>query len=71
MPLPEAATGRGSMALLVAPAIGLAVITILIGLFPGWLFDLAGRAANELLDPSTYQAAVGLVTDLAQKGGGS
>jgi multicomponent Na+:H+ antiporter subunit D len=60
VPLPAAAAGRGAMALLVAPAVGLAVLTILIGLFPGPLFELAGRAASELLDPSVYQAAVGL-----------
>jgi multicomponent Na+:H+ antiporter subunit D len=70
-PLPDSVGGRGSMALLVAPAVGLAVLTVLIGLFPGWLFDLAGRAANELLDPAAYQAAVGLVTELVPKGGGS
>jgi multicomponent Na+:H+ antiporter subunit D len=58
-PVAESVAGRG-MVLLVAPAVGLALITILIGLFPGTLFDLAGRAAQELLDPSSYLAAVGL-----------
>ncbi|MEZ4385975.1 MAG: proton-conducting transporter membrane subunit, partial [Candidatus Krumholzibacteriia bacterium] len=46
------------LALLVVPAVGLALITILIGLFPGWLFGLADRAATELLDPTPYLDAV-------------
>jgi multicomponent Na+:H+ antiporter subunit D len=52
----------GRLVILLAPAVGLAVLTVLIGLFPGFLFDLAARAADELLDPTAYVAAVGLVT---------
>jgi len=55
-----AAIGRGRLALLLAPAVGLALITVAIGLFPGLLFDLAGQAADELLDPTLYLEAVGL-----------
>jgi multicomponent Na+:H+ antiporter subunit D len=54
--------GRGRLAVLLAPAVMLALLTALIGLFPGPLFDLAGRAADELLDPTAYIAAVGLAT---------
>jgi hypothetical protein len=40
----------------------MAVLTVLIGLFPGVLFEVAGRAAGELLDPAAYLEAVGVVT---------
>jgi len=53
---------RGRLAVLLVPAVGLAVLTLLIGLFPGFLFDLAGRAAGELLDPTPYLEAVGAVS---------
>jgi multicomponent Na+:H+ antiporter subunit D len=55
---PVTAPGRGHLAVLLAPAVGLAVLTILIGLFPGFLFDLADGAAVELLDTTAYQEAV-------------
>ena len=53
---------RRRLAVLLVPAVGLAVLTLLIGLFPDFLFDLAGRAAGELLDPTPYLEAVGAVT---------
>jgi len=62
LPAESQLPGRGALALLLAPAIGLALLTILIGLFPGTLFDLADRAAGELLDTSTYLEAVGIAT---------
>jgi multicomponent Na+:H+ antiporter subunit D len=59
---PFAPTGRARMALLVAPVVCLALVTLAIGLFPGPLFELAGRAAEELLDPAPYLEAVGLAS---------
>jgi multicomponent Na+:H+ antiporter subunit D len=49
---------RGALALRVAPAVGLAALTVAIGLAPGPLLGLASRAAAELLDPTAYVAAV-------------
>jgi multicomponent Na+:H+ antiporter subunit D len=43
---------------LLAPVIGLAVLTVGLGLGAGPAFDLAARAAAQLSDPSTYIAAV-------------
>jgi multicomponent Na+:H+ antiporter subunit D len=37
-----------------APVIAMAALTVLIGLFPGPLYQLASRAAAELLDPAAY-----------------
>ncbi len=41
-----------------APAVGLAALTLLIGLWAQPLLDYSERAAGELLDPSRYVAAV-------------
>jgi multicomponent Na+:H+ antiporter subunit D len=51
---------RVHLVLLVAPAVALALLTLLIGLFPGALFELAGKAAGELLNPAPYLEAVSL-----------
>ena len=66
-PLPEGATvpagrGRAGLAVMVAPVVLLAVVTILIGLFPQALLELAGQAGDQLLDASAYHAAVDLAT---------
>ncbi|MDX1388880.1 MAG: Na+/H+ antiporter subunit D [Acidobacteriota bacterium] len=53
---------RAGTVVMVAPVVVLAVVTILIGLFPQALLDLAGQAGDQLLDPSGYRAAVGLAT---------
>jgi multicomponent Na+:H+ antiporter subunit D len=65
--VPSAQPTRTDLAVLVGPAVLLAALTIAIGLAPGVLFDLAGRAAGELLDPAAYLRAVGVVGG----GGGS
>ncbi len=54
------AASRGQLLLLVAPIAMLALVTLLIGLFPQPLFEFAGQAADQLLDPSAYAEAVGL-----------
>jgi multicomponent Na+:H+ antiporter subunit D len=56
--LPAAPLGRRSLALRVAPIAGLAALTVLIGLAPGVLFGLSARAAEQMLDPTAYVAAV-------------
>jgi multicomponent Na+:H+ antiporter subunit D len=69
-PLPEegALTGgtavpsRLGLAVMVAPVVVLAAITIALGLFPQTLFEAAARAADQLLDPAAYRSAVGLVS---------
>jgi multicomponent Na+:H+ antiporter subunit D len=45
-------------ALLLAPIVGLAAVTVAVGLLAGPVFDLASRAAAQLADPSAYVAAV-------------
>jgi multicomponent Na+:H+ antiporter subunit D len=45
-------------ALLLAPIVGLAAVTVAVGLLAGPVFDLAWRAAAQLADPSAYVAAV-------------
>jgi multicomponent Na+:H+ antiporter subunit D len=40
------------------PIVGLAVVTLALGLYADPLAALAERAAAELLDPSAYTAAV-------------
>jgi multicomponent Na+:H+ antiporter subunit D len=45
-------------ALLFAPVIALAVITLVIGFFPQFFFDFADRAAAQLLNPENYIQAV-------------
>jgi multicomponent Na+:H+ antiporter subunit D len=43
---------------LLAPVIGLAVLTVLIGVGAGPLFEIAMQAAHQLLDPDAYITAV-------------
>ncbi len=47
-----------SLAFMVAPVVGLALVTVVIGLSVQPFYDLAQRAAEQLLDPSEYIAAV-------------
>lgn len=47
-----------SISLLVVPIAALAVLTVLIGVYPQPFLALAERAADELLDPARYVAAV-------------
>jgi multicomponent Na+:H+ antiporter subunit D len=70
-PLPEGAVAtaaatapasREGLAMMVAPVVILACITILIGLFPQILFGLAGQASDQLLQGQAYRAAVGIAT---------
>jgi multicomponent Na+:H+ antiporter subunit D len=49
---------RGDLALRVAPIAVLAVLTLVIGVAPGLLFTLSARAAEQMMDPSAYVAAV-------------
>jgi multicomponent Na+:H+ antiporter subunit D len=53
-----AALSRGSLALRLVPVGALAALTVGIGLAPGVLFELSAGAAEQLLDPSAYVAAV-------------
>ena len=48
----------GGSAWLVAPVVALVLLTVMIGLFPGPLVELAKQAANELLDPGAYVYSV-------------
>jgi multicomponent Na+:H+ antiporter subunit D len=43
---------------LIVPVVALALLTVMIGLFPGPLVDLAKQAAIELLDPGVYVYSV-------------
>lgn len=66
-PAPEAATpppppSRWRLTLLAAPSVGLAVLTVAIGLYPRPLYELSRQAAEQLLAPSSYVAAVGVAT---------
>jgi len=66
-PIPEEAVvpaggGRAGLVVMVAPVVLLAVVTILIGLFPQALLELAGQAGDQLLDANAYHAAVDLAT---------
>jgi multicomponent Na+:H+ antiporter subunit D len=49
--------GNGS-AWLIAPVVALALLTLVMGLFPGPLVELAKQAAAELLDPGAYVYSV-------------
>ena len=49
---------RANRALLLGPIICLAAMTLVIGLWPGPLYDLAERAGQEVMDPSNYVEAV-------------
>lgn len=53
-----ASAPRGSLRLLYVPVTALAVLTVVIGLFTAPFFNLAERAASELLEPSRYIEAV-------------
>jgi multicomponent Na+:H+ antiporter subunit D len=55
---PSDAGARRVPLVLLVPVLGLAVLTVAIGLGAGPAFDLAARAAAQLADPSTYVAAV-------------
>lgn len=55
---PPAPPPRLRLAVLVAPSAALAVITLAIGLHPRPLYELSRRAAEQLLDPAAYVAAV-------------
>jgi multicomponent Na+:H+ antiporter subunit D len=48
------AVSRRRLALLVAPIVLLTVLTIVVGLSPGPVFELVDRAADSLLDPGDY-----------------
>lgn len=48
----------GRSAWLVAPVVALVLLTVMIGLFPGPLIELARQAADELLDPGAYVYSV-------------
>jgi len=52
--------GRRPTAAMVAPMVVLALLTVAIGLAPQALFDVADRAAVELLEPDAYLAALGV-----------
>ncbi|MDQ7819157.1 MAG: Na+/H+ antiporter subunit D [Armatimonadota bacterium] len=52
------ATGSGGEAWIVGPITALALITVILGLAGQPFFALAGRAADQLLDPSAYIRAV-------------
>ena len=54
----DTSVGRQSPALMLAPIVVLAVLTVLIGLMPEFVYQLADRAAGELLDPDAYISAV-------------
>jgi multicomponent Na+:H+ antiporter subunit D len=56
--IPVLPVTRGGLALRLAPIGALAALTLLIGLAPGLLFALSERAAEQLLDPRGYVAAV-------------
>lgn len=54
----EAAVGRRGPALMIAPTIGLALVSVAIAVAAGPLYRLCERAASDLLDPSSYLRAV-------------
>jgi multicomponent Na+:H+ antiporter subunit D len=56
--IPTLPVSRRALALRVVPIGALAALTVVIGLVPGLLFGLSARAAEQLLDPSAYVAAV-------------
>jgi multicomponent Na+:H+ antiporter subunit D len=55
---PLASPGAVRMAPLLVPVTALAMLTLVIGLWAQPFFDLAGRAADELMNPAAYVAAV-------------
>ncbi len=56
--VPTAPLARGALVLRLAPSAALAALTLLISLVPSLLFALSQRAAEQLLDPRAYVAAV-------------
>lgn len=56
-PVPESVPFH-ERALLFAPVVALAVLTLAIGFFPQFFFDFADRAAAQLLNPENYIQAV-------------
>jgi len=50
----DARPDRPARFMMVAPAVMLACFTVMIGLFPGYFFAFAERAAAQLMDPSEY-----------------
>ncbi|MCU0726613.1 MAG: Na+/H+ antiporter subunit D [Planctomycetes bacterium] len=57
-PAPHPRPGRGTLLAMTAPIAVLALVTVLIGLWPQPLLDVAGRAADQLLDPAGWAKAV-------------
>jgi multicomponent Na+:H+ antiporter subunit D len=56
--IPTVPVSRRSLALRLAPIGALAALTLAIGLAPGLLFALSAEAAEQMLDPTEYVAAV-------------
>jgi multicomponent Na+:H+ antiporter subunit D len=56
--IPTLPVSRRALALRLVPVGALAALTVAIGLVPGLLLGLSARAAEQLLDPSAYVAAV-------------
>jgi multicomponent Na+:H+ antiporter subunit D len=54
----ESSVSGESSVLMLVPIAGLAVLTVLIGLMPDLVYQLADRAAGELLNPNAYVSAV-------------
>lgn len=54
----EAATGRRGSGLMIAPTVGLGLVSIAIAVAAGPLYRLCERAAGDLLDPAGYVRAV-------------
>ncbi len=67
-PLEPAEPPRALPATRRGPIIGLVVLIVAVGLWPGPLLDLAGRAAEQLLTRQTYIDAVGLVRPFGANG---
>jgi multicomponent Na+:H+ antiporter subunit D len=58
---PSETRGGRPTAAMVVPIVILAALTVAIGLWPQALFEIANRAATELLDPKAYLAALEIV----------
>jgi len=57
-PPPASVPDAAAMRAMVWPAVGLAAITVAIGILAGPMHDVAARAADELLDPQRYVTVV-------------
>jgi multicomponent Na+:H+ antiporter subunit D len=57
-PAGERLPDRKVPAMMIAPAVALAACTMAFGLFPGVFMDFSLRAADQLMDPSSYIEAV-------------